>query len=233
LRASAGEGIKEPSFFESFGVSEFARGNPDLDPERSRTFDAGIEHRALSGRLRAEATLFHHEYRDQIAFRILGFSPFRGTYENLGRTRGRGAELSLQLAPTRYTGIGAHYTYLDGRILESASTSGMNAAGQLLLRRPRHQAFLSGHAGTERFSVGATLVLVGARADSDFAGLGLTENDGHARLDARARVTLGRGVEAFAVAENLLDRRYQEVLGYPALGRAVRVGVRYRTGARP
>ena len=32
------------------------------------------------------------------------------------------------------------------------------------------------------------------------------------------------------VGENLLDREYQEVLGYPALGRAVRGGLRFRAG---
>ena len=55
LRASAGAGIKEPSFFESFGESFFAQGNPDLKPERSRTFDVGLEQRLFASRLRAEA----------------------------------------------------------------------------------------------------------------------------------------------------------------------------------
>jgi vitamin B12 transporter len=234
VRASAGEGIKEPSFFESFADSESVKGNPDLDPERSRTFDVGLEQHALSGRLRAEATLFDHEYRDQIAFKVVRFTPsFLGTYENLGRTRGRGVELSVEAAPTRHTGVSASYTYLDGEILESTSTTGLNAPGQRLLRRPRHQASLSGHAGTGRLSFGATLVLVGARADSDFLGLGLTRNEGYARLDARARARLVRGLEAFVTGENVLDREYQEALGYPALGRALRVGLRYASGSRP
>ena len=85
--------------------------------------------------------------------------------------------------------------------------------------------------GGARADVGATLVLVGARADSDFVGLGLQENEGYARLDARARVRLTRGFEAFVVAENVLDREYQEALGYPAPGRSVRAGLRFRTGS--
>src|SRR4051812_5850727 len=35
LKASIGTGIKEPSMLESFSLSPFARGNPDLKPERS------------------------------------------------------------------------------------------------------------------------------------------------------------------------------------------------------
>ena len=79
--------------------------------------------------------------------------------------------------------------------------------------------------------MGATLVLVGARADSDFLGLELEENEGYARLDARARARLARGFEAFVVAENVLDSDYQEALGYPALGRSVRAGLRFRSGS--
>ncbi len=37
-------------------------------------------------------------------------------------------------------------------------------------------------------------------------------------------------LEAFVVAENLFDEEYQEALGYPALGRSVRGGLRLRLG---
>jgi vitamin B12 transporter len=231
VRASAGAGIKEPTFFESFGVSFFAEGNPDLKPERSRTFDVGLEQRLARSRLRIEATLYHHDYRDQIAFTVVDFSTFQGSFVNVGRTRGRGLELAVDGAPAARVRLHAAYTYLDGRVLVSTSDfDPVFAVGRGLLRRPKHQFALSATAGTDRFDVGATVVAVGRRADSDFAGLGLTENDGYARVDGRARLRLGHGLEAFVVGENLLDRDYQEAFGYPALGRSVRAGLRFRTG---
>jgi vitamin B12 transporter len=234
LRASAGAGIKEPSFLQSFGVSEFALGNADLKAERSRTFDVGIEQRGLAERVRVEATFFNHDYRDQIAFKTISFSPFRGSYENLGRARGRGLELALDAAPSSRLRFGAQYTLLDGEILVSTSTSPLFAVGQPLLRRPKHQGSLWASASAARVSGGLNLLLVGRRADSDFFGIGLLENEAYARLDARVRVAVGRGVLAFAVAENLLGREYQEILGYPALGRALRFGVRFKSAeARP
>lgn len=234
LRASAGAGIKEPSFFQSFGVSVFALGNPDLKPERSGSYDAGIEQRLLRDRLRVEATLFHHDYRDQIAYKVLSNAPFRASYENLGRTRARGLEIALDSAPSDRVRLGAQYTLLDGDVLVSTSTNPLYAVGRPLLRRPKQQGSLWASFRASRISGGATLVLVGRRADSDFLGIGLTENDGYARLDARIRVGLGHGLEAFAVAENLRDRQYQEILGYPALGRAFRLGLRFQTHeARP
>ena len=233
VRASAGAGIKEPTFFESFGVSFFAEGNPDLKPERSHTFDVGAEQRLLRGRLRLEATLYHHDYLDQIAFTVVDFTTFQGSYVNVGHTRARGVEVAAEAAPAARVRLHAAYTYLDGRVLVSTSDfDPVFAVGQPLLRRPKHQFAFSGTAGTERFDVGATVVAVGRRADSDFAGLGLTENEGYVRVDGRARLRLGHGLEAFVVSENLFDREYQEALGYPALGRSVRGGLRFRTGSR-
>jgi vitamin B12 transporter len=233
LRASAGAGIKEPSFFESFGVSFFAEGNPDLRPERSRTFDLGVEQRLFGSRLRARATAFHHQYLDQIAFQVVDFETFQGTYVNLGESRARGVEASVEAAPVPDVTLSAQYTFTDGVVETSTSDfDPVYAEGEALLRRPRHQGALFAHARRGRVGAGVTLVLVGERVDSDFLGLGLTRNDGYARLDARAQVRVGYGLEAFVAGENLLDAEYQEVLGYPALGRSVRAGLRFRASER-
>lgn len=228
LHASAGAGIKEPDLFQSYGVSFFARGNPDLRPERSRTFDAGVEQRLLRGRLRFDVTAFHHDYLDQVAFTVVDFTTFEGTYVNLGRTRARGLELEMELAPAANVRLRGHYTLLDGEVVVSASDfDPVYAAGQPLLRRPRHQGSFTAEVDGARAGVGLTLLAVGRRADSDFAGLGLTSNPGYARIDARARVRLAWRLDAFVVAENLQGREYQEALGYPALGRTVRAGLRW------
>jgi vitamin B12 transporter len=231
LRASGGAGIKEPDFYQSFGLSFFAQGNPDLQPERSRTFDVGIEQRLAGGRVSATATYFHHDYLDQIAYALADPTTFRGTYVNLGKTRAQGVELELQAAPTAALLLSAHYTYLDGEVLVSSSDfDPVYAAGRPLLRRPQHQGGVSARWTGGRVSLGATVVAVGERADSDFLGLGLLENDAYARLDARARVRIVRALEAFVAAENLTDSGYQEALGYPAPGRSLRGGLRFRTG---
>ncbi len=232
LRVSGGAGIKEPDFFQSFDVSFFARGNPKLKPERSRSFDAGLEQRLFRSRLRAGVTAFHHDYHDQIAYQVLDFTTFEGSYVNLGHTRARGFELEVEAAPAAGFSFSGEYTYLDGTVLESGNSfDPVYAAGQGLLRRPKHSGSLSARGRTGRVSGGVSLLLVGRRSDSDFLGLGLTHNHGYARLDARVRVVVGRGFELFAVGENLADRRYQEALGYPALGRSLRGGVRFY--ARP
>jgi vitamin B12 transporter len=226
LRASAGAGIKEPSFLQSFGLFDYARGNADLEPERSRTYDLGVEQRLIGDRLRLQATVFEQDYLDQISYTVLSYSPFQGSYLNLGRTRARGLEISLEAAPWPGAHLEAEYTLLDGTVLESASPDPLYAVGQPLLRRPKHAGSVNARYDRGRFGLGATLLLVGRRSDSDFLGIGLTENPGYARLDLRARLRIGRKLEVYGTAANLLDRSYQEVLGYPAPGRALRVGLR-------
>jgi outer membrane cobalamin receptor len=226
LRASAGMGIKAPSFLESFGESFFARGNPDLLPERSRTVDAGVEQRLLEGRLRAVVTGFYSDYRDQIAYTVIDFNTFEGTYVNLGRTRARGLEVELDLRPRPWLGLLGQYTLTDSEILESANDfDPVYGVGEPLLRRPRHQGSLTARVSFPRWSAGLSLVHVGERADSDFVGLGLTRNPGHTRLDARVRARLVGPLEAWVVGENLTDAIYQQALGYPALPRSIRGGL--------
>lgn len=235
LRTSAGMGIKAPNFFESFGESFFAKGNPDLLPERSRTFDLGFEQRLLGGRLRATLTAFHHDYEDQIAYTVIDFATFEGTYVNLGRTRARGLEAELDLQPQPWLGLFGQYTYTDSEILESANDfNPIYAVGEPLLRRPRHQGSFTARLSFPRWSAGLTVVHVGERADSDFAGLGLTLNDAYTRVDARVHVRVVGPLEVWVAGENLTDATYQQALGFPALPRSVRGGLRLTLGgARP
>src|SRR5262249_21924508 len=61
LRGSAGTGIKPPTGFELAFTD-----NPDLKPERSRSFDFGIEQAFGGTALVADVTWFHNRYDDLI-----------------------------------------------------------------------------------------------------------------------------------------------------------------------
>ena len=230
-RASAGAGIKEPSLPESFGVSFFARGNPDLRPEESRTYELGLAQTLAGGVVRLDGALFLHEYENQVAFDLIDFETFEGTWVNLGETRGRGVELQVEASPSTALRVTVQYTYLDGEILVSGNAfSPIFAAGRSLLRRPEHEGSVLVQGSAGRFHPGVRLLVVGRRADSDFAGLDLEESASYTRLDLRLRVVLGRRVDLVVGADNVLDRDYEEAMGFPALGRSVRGGFTARLG---
>jgi outer membrane receptor protein involved in Fe transport len=60
----------------------------------------------------------------------------------------------------------------------------------------------------------------------------VNRNPGYARFDLATRYEFPGGVSLFARSTNLFDKKYQDVVGFPALGRDVRVGMNYRFGGR-
>ena len=227
LKANFGLGIKEPTLVESFSNSPFFRGNPDLQPEKSLSFDTGIEQYLGSGRGVLEVTYFENRFRNQIGFSITDYQTFEGSFFNIGRTEARGIETAGRTPLGRSVELGASYTYLYSKVLESAADyDPAFAAGQSLFRRPRHSGRVDLRWSPARWTLAASVLLVGSRVDSDFSGLGLTRSAAYGTLDFAATYRIGYGLSAYAVVNNALNRDYMDVLGFPALRTNFRIGLR-------
>ncbi len=85
LRASYGEAFRAPSLGELFFPGS---GNPDLQPEDSRSYELGLEHTA--GGWRFALTGFENRVRNLIDFEFVTF-----TNVNIGRARSRGVEAEV------------------------------------------------------------------------------------------------------------------------------------------
>jgi vitamin B12 transporter len=230
ISASAGRSIKEPTILQSFSASPFFLGNAALRPERARAFDVGVEQRLARDRVRFDLTWFDNRYRDIISTRTLSFDPFTAQYFNIGLTRARGAELSGDVALVAGLRAKAGYTFTDSEILESTSDSSVFEAGNWAFRRPRHAGFADVAWNGAGASIDLSASPIGRRVDSDFSSLEppIDVDEAHAQLDLRALVRLTRQLSLTGAIDNLTDSQYMEPLGYPALGRAVRLGVRVR-----
>jgi vitamin B12 transporter len=232
LRASGGLGIKEPTLLQSFSPSPYYHGNPDLEPERSRTFEAGVDQRFARDRARVDVAWFDNSYRDLIALRTTDPVTFASEYFNIGRSTARGLEVSGEAAPSPFLRARAGYTFLASEIVESPSDplfgDPVYAPGRSLLRRPRQSGFVGIAASWSRLTAGLDGVLVGEFADSDFSSLSpeILVNPGWTTWNARAAMKVTRQFTATFAIDNIGDHQYMEPLGYRALGRAVRVGVR-------
>jgi vitamin B12 transporter len=225
IKANLGTGIKEPTLVESFSKSPYFQGNPDLKAEKSASFDVGIEQYFRNGRGAVEVSFFENRFRNQIEFITTDYSTFAGTFFNIGKTRARGIEADFHQSVGRCVELTGSYTFLDSLVLEnSAAFDPALAQGQPLLRRPRHSGYLDLKWKPGRWTLGATGTIVGQRADSDFSGLGMTSNPAYGVLDLLAGFRLFSGAFLYVVINNVLDREYMEVLGYPALPARFRVG---------
>jgi len=229
LRASAGLGIKEPTVLQSFSPSPFFRGNPDLEAERSRTVEAGIEQRVAGDRIRIEATWFDNRFRNLISTRTTNPATFEAQFFNIGLTRARGAELAADAAPAPAIRVRGGYTFLDSEIVDSTSPSSVVLApGKWLFRRPRHSGFVDASWSRGRIAATVSGVFVGRFVDSDFASLQppILEHPPYSTWDARLSYSVAPRAAILMSIDNLANADYMEPLGYPALKRAIRVGLR-------
>jgi vitamin B12 transporter len=229
IHAAAGKGIKEPTLLQSFSPSPFFKGNPALKPERSRSVEVGIDQRFAADRARVSFVWFDNDYQDLIALQTIDFTTFEAQYFNIGRSRARGGEFTMDVAATPQLRARFGYTRLNSEVLESTSEfSPLFEAGQPLLRRPKNSGFADVSWSQGRF--GATLagLFIGEYLDGDFSSLEppLTENPGYTRWDARVSYQFAGKLTGLLSIDNLANANYMDPLGYPALGRAVRAGVR-------
>jgi vitamin B12 transporter len=229
VHASAGLGIKEPTVLQSFSPSPFFRGNPDLLPERSRGVEAGVEQRFAADRARVELTWFDNRYRNLISTRTTNPATFEAQYFNIGLTEARGMEAAADVAPAAGLHMRAGYTLLDSTIVDSTSpSSAVLQPGQWLFRRPRHSGFAGVAWRRGRIGADVSGVFLGRSVDSDFLSLQppILERDGYATWDARVSIAIVPRAVFLLSIDNLTDADYMEPLGYPALRRAIRGGVR-------
>jgi len=226
LKFNFGTGIKEPQFVESFSPSPFFRGNPGLQPERVRSFELGVEQRFWQERGKLEVNWFDNRFRDLIAFQIIDYLTFEGSFFNLARTQAQGAEVVLELVPGHGLRGTGSYTFLDSSVTRGVAFDPVFVSGQRLFRRPKHTGAFTLMWDWRRFSITTSAVFVGSRVDSDFLLLGLTHNPGYSRWDVALSWRSRHRVSYYVLVENLLNRAYMEVLGYPALKLTVRAGAR-------
>ncbi len=228
LRGSVGRGIKEPTFLQSYSPSTGFLGNPDLKPERSRGFDVAIDQRFARDRVGVEATYFANHFDDLISLGRFDPVTFASQYVNIGETRASGLELGTDAIVRGGLQLRGSYTLLDSNVIRSISSSPIFAPGKKLYRRPRHSG--SVEAAFTRDRVSATLggTFVGSRVDTNFSFPSVSSNKGYATWNASGELRFTRRAAAFVTIDNLTNRAYMEPLGYPALGRTIRVGIRTR-----
>jgi vitamin B12 transporter len=229
FKVSAGNGIKEPTMLESFSISPFFRGNPNLRPERSRSAEVGIEQRFANDRAKLELTYFHNRFQDVISLVTTNPSSFEAQYANVGLTRARGLEAGIQARPVAAVYVRAGYTLLDSKILASERPDDvLFGLGRQAFRRPRHSGFAGVGLNWKRATADLSGVFVGSFVDSDF-GLftpALTENPGHHTWDARVTLKVTPQLTGVLSIDNLTNQDYSEPFGYQPLLRVVRAGFR-------
>jgi vitamin B12 transporter len=237
VRAAVGNAFKAPAFEETFS-SSFTIGNPNLDPERTLSWETSAEYRVAS-RLGLSVTYFDQRFRDLIQY-VLGDAntDFRGTNENLGEATARGLEIEARAPMVGRLDLGANVTLLRTRVTDAGNGAfGTFVNGERLLRRPGQSGALSADFRVaQRSKIGAVVRYVGKRDDRDFNADARIELPSYTLLDLNGELSLASANRALAPltltgrVENVLDRKYEPAFGFRAPGTTVLVGLRAAIG---
>ncbi len=231
FRAHAGTGIKPPTAFDIAFTN-----NPDLKPERSRSFDIGVDQAFASSTVVADATYFDNSYDDlivSVGTTLAGASRFRT--DNIANAKSHGLETGVSWRSRIGVSVRGAWTFLHTETLAVDNLPSQAPTpykvGDPLIRRPAQQGSLEIAWASARGSLFMTLNGRGDMNDIE-PNFGATVfiNPGYTVVNFGGALKVIRGVEITGRVLNAGDAQYEEALGFPALGRSAMIGVRVTAG---
>ena len=209
FKGSYGTGFKAPSLFQLYS----SYGSPDLDPESSKGWDAGVEQELAGNQFLVGVTYFENQFDNLIDYDFVTMK-----YGNVSQAETRGVETFVVAKPVKALSVRAAYTYTD---TENKLT------GEQLLRRPRNKASLdTTYDVTAKLKGTVSVSYVGERMDEDFATYMTTPLDGYLLVNLYASYDVRKNMTLFGRVENLFDEEYEPAIGYGSPGRAGYGGVK-------
>lgn len=214
LKAAYGTGFRAPALFELFGFNTGAfstyRGNPNLVPEKSLSWEAGFEQGLWQNRVSFGALYFNSDIENLIVCNTT-------TCSNVSVADIRGGEFFARYAPAKDFTLRADYTI----------TVAQNGANQTeLQRRPRDKASLTlDWTPLEEMRFSATVRHLGSFSDPSFSTGRAVRTNGFTTLDLAASYNVTPAWQAFARVDNLFGYDYQAADGFAGRARGGYVGV--------
>ncbi len=224
VRGSWGEGFRAPTINDLFfpGFS-----NPNLKPERSESWEAGVDQSFFKKRVRLGATYFENKFDDLIQFVSVGglFRPV-----NVAKAWTQGEEVTIEIEPIDRLLFTANYTHVE--------TKDFSTRGEL--RRVPHHVGNIGVTWTPipALTVYTQINVVSSQGDLAFDPVLFVStpvrNPGYYRIDLGGvyNIVPKRGnfpaLDFTARINNVTDQRYMEAFGFPNLGLNALVGLQAR-----
>ncbi len=205
LKATYGTGFAPPSVF---NLADPQYGNPDLEPEESKSWDMGFEQRLFNDKAKFEATYFHNDYDDLIAY-----DSSLGYYVNRETSKSYGVESRLSIFPTDHISMALSYTYTDGE-----------EDGKDLARIPRDDWKLNLSYTSGKFMLNADFYYVGDRLAYD--QLEAHRMDSYTLVNISGNYQINKKLNMFVQIDNLFDEEYQTSAPYDAPGISAYAGMK-------
>jgi vitamin B12 transporter len=216
LRATFGTGFKAPSLYYLFDPTY---GNPDLDPEKSIGWDAGIEQYLWNSKLVVGATYFENHFED-----LFGTDENFRTI-NINKAETRGVEFYLILNPLKEISMKGNFTYTDAKDKSVNSPD----KDQPLIRRPKLKAsYEANYNFNNKANINAEVIFAGESDDKDFSQFPSqrVKLKSYSIVNLAASYKIFEFLQLYGRVENLFDTDYEQVLGYATPGLSGYTGIK-------
>lgn len=200
-----GEAFKLPSFY---AVGDSLVGNPDLRSETSKTTEVFYNQAFLDNFFHVNASLYKSHYEQLIDF---DFATFK--LVNRDNVDVNGAEVEFVVNPLSGLEMGVHLSHND-----------YDLAGAALNGRPETSGGFYAEWINNDWSSRLHWTYVGERASTS-TPTGEVTLPSYQRVDFVVVKSFASKISVTLNIDNLFDKEYQEEIGFPSPGRALRVGI--------
>jgi len=225
IRASIGQAYRAPTVDDLYWYDEAWKsyGNPDLKPEKSTSWDLGVEHQ-FNEKVLVRTTYFRSEVKDLITWALSETSPgswcYVATNVDKALIQGVEAESKFQFSPEIFASLS--YIYTDAR------DKGEAYYDKYLLYQPRNKVDCTiGYKNKNGFKASIGVEYIGSTY-SDQDNTETRKLNEYTLLSARISKTIGKYAEVYLVGKNLTDEEYQVYRNYPMPGMSVTGGVKIK-----
>lgn len=222
-RIGGGKSFRAPSLFDMYrtfiiGSSVFA-GNPDLEPETTVSWEAGVNHTFVNG-IDLAVTYFHNDMKSFIYRSDTGDLDENGRTvrfnENAGEARSRGVEVALSGAVSAVNWY-VNYTYTNAKIISNSAVPA--SEGKYLQHVPMNTANAGADWRRGRFTLGGAIRYADDRWGTD-QNLEVRHDvygayGAYTLLEAKVAYQLTRHMKASLFLDNITDEEWYDFYRSP------------------
>ncbi len=222
VKVSGGKAFRSPTLYDLYRTvqdhgGKMTQSNPDLKPETTLSWDAGITQGLWPGAT-VKVTYFENFIEDLIYTKTIDAATTQKI--NAGKAESRGVELEAEQKIGSWLRLFANYTYTDAVIKENSAAP--DSIGKKVTGIPQHMINIGSEVKTGQFSGLLTGRYVGKRYgvddNSDTTSNVYTSYDDYFTADAKVSYKLTKWLTASLSVDNILDRTFY--LYYKAPGRS-------------
>lgn len=205
VHVSYGTAYKSPTLYQLFGRSAFFTGNPNLNPEESKGWEAGVKQSVLNDRLSAGVTYFHNDITNLIQSNATFTS-----YVNIGKAKTQGIESFVAASILPNLAARIDYTYTDAHD---------DISNLWLLRRPWNKLSVAvDWKPIQTVDLGLQAIYDGARADINAQTFGRITPGGYTTVNLTGAWQVTPTWQVFGRMHNAFAKNYQNPNGFQQLG---------------